>query len=185
MLSGRCRPATGAASTASEVEQIGALEAAPGIAVEPAGPAGAGALAGTADGVTVPSLSITSEGVRAGDIAITRDGVSTPGVSISADGLMVVSRADGSEVTISSDVAELKQGLQVRDVSGGMLVTMPGDALFDFDKADIRQDASVKLARRASSSTRPNRPTCRSSAIPTMSGRKATISICRSGAPRA
>lgn len=33
MLSGRFRPATGAASTASEVEQIGALEAAPGIAV--------------------------------------------------------------------------------------------------------------------------------------------------------
>lgn len=55
-------------------------------------------------------------------------------------------------------VAELKRDLHAQDETVGTRVALPGDVLFDFDKASLRPDAAGTLDKLAELISRVNRP---------------------------
>lgn len=78
-----------------------------------------------------------------------------------------IRRIEGLQTAISGAVVSLEAvqrglqqgGLEVRSVNGGLEVMLPGDVLFDFDKASIRADAVPILEKVASAARQTgNRP---------------------------
>lgn len=64
-------------------------------------------------------------------------------------GLASVARLDEVDSTLRDRTAALLRRFGARQVDGRIIVNLPGDVLFDFDKSDIRADAAPVLEQMA------------------------------------